>query len=76
MVITYNRIVEKAVFEHYQVIETTQNLLMENRSVFKVAITLEHNPRSQEVKCLIYLAPVSDVRAGTVQMVSILQNQF
>lgn len=76
MAVTYKRIVDKAAFEHYQVIETTQNLLMENRSVLKVAINLEHNPRTQEVKCLMYLAPVSDVWAGTVQMVTILQNQF
>lgn len=66
MVVTYNRTVEKAVFEHYQVIETTQNLLTKSRSVLKVAINLEHNRRTQEVKCLMYLAPVSDVWAGTV----------
>lgn len=49
---------------------------MENRSVLKVAISLDHNRRTQKVKCLMYLAPVSDVWVGTVQMFAILQNQF
>lgn len=49
---------------------------MENRSVLKVAINLDHNTRTHKVKCLMFLAPVSDVWAGTVQMFSILQNQF